>query len=181
MAVRNVHERLLPVPPERAGALIDTLASGAGDLLWPHRSWPAMRFDRPLGPGARGGHGPIRYTVEAHVPSVRARFVFTAPRGLNGYHEFAVLPAPDDPGVALLRHTLVADLTGPARLSWPLCFRWLHDALIEDSLDRAEHACTGTVARPAVRSPYVRLLRAAARRGRGSSGGGPAGRAPGGR
>jgi hypothetical protein len=40
-----------------------------------------------------------------------------------------------------------------------LVFRPLHDALIEDSLDRAEHAVTGIVARPARWSGTVRQLR----------------------
>ncbi|MFB6520879.1 hypothetical protein [Streptomyces sp. NPDC056401] len=99
MAVLNVHERILR----------------ADDRLWPHGSWPAMRLDPCLSVGAKGGHGPIRYTVSAYEPGVR--------------------------------------------VSWPLVFRWLHDALAEDALDRAEPACSGTVARPARWSPYVRLLR----------------------
>jgi hypothetical protein len=47
------------------------------------------------------------------------------------------------------------------RFGWPLAVRWLHDALIEDALDRAE---TATAARPVPArrwSPWVRLLRAA--------------------
>jgi hypothetical protein len=45
-------------------------------------------------------------------------------------------------------------------LGWPLAVRWLHDALIEDLLDNAELAATGTVRRPARWSPWVRMLRA---------------------
>jgi hypothetical protein len=40
--------------------------------------------------------------------------------------------------------------------------RWLHDALIEDLLDRAVQAAGGAVVRPARWSPSVRLLRAVA-------------------
>ncbi|WP_372448549.1 hypothetical protein [Streptomyces durocortorensis] len=53
--------------------------------------------------------------------------------------------------------------SGPARLTWPLVWRPLHDALLEDSLDRAERACTGAVENPARRGSYVRLLRRLAR------------------
>jgi len=65
-----------------------------------------------------------------------------------------------------VRHVLVGTPTGVMRLGWPLAFRWLHDALLEDLLDNAERELTGTVARPARWSPYVRLLRSLARKRR---------------
>ncbi|MEW2574865.1 SRPBCC family protein [Streptomyces syringium] len=160
MGVHNVHERVLPVTEREAGALIDGLAS-EGDRLWPRGPWPPMEFDRPLGPGAAGGHGPVRYSVAAYVPATWVRFTFTGPRGFHGFHEYAALPAGD--GHTVLRHTLSMAARGPARLTWPLLWRPLHDACLEDSLDRAELACTGAVARPARWSPYVRLLRALVR------------------
>ncbi|MFF2700193.1 SRPBCC family protein [Streptomyces cyaneofuscatus] len=160
MGVYNVHERLLPAKGEEVGALLDTLA-GEEDGLWPRRSWPPMKLDRPLAPGAAGGHGPVRYTVAAYVPSTWVRFTFSGPRGFHGFHEYAVLPV--DETHTILRHTLAMNTTGPARLTWPLIWRPLHDALLEDSLDRAEGACTGTVAHPARWRPYARLLRGLAR------------------
>ncbi|TQF02774.1 SRPBCC family protein [Kitasatospora acidiphila] len=160
MAVYNVHERLLPAKGTEVGALIDTLAD-TGDLLWPNHKWPSMRFDGPLAVGAVGGHGPVRYTVDAYVPATWVRFGFTGPRGFHGFHEFTALAV--DEQHTLLRHTLAMTARGSARLSWPLAWRPLHDALLEDSLDRAETACTGTVAHPARWSPYVRLLRAIVR------------------
>ncbi|MFD8548259.1 SRPBCC family protein [Streptomyces sp. NPDC059649] len=156
MGVYNVHERVLPVPDAEAGLLIDGL-SGAGDRLWPGRDWPPMVFDGPLAAGATGGHGPVRYTVAAYVPGRWVRFTFSGPRGFDGFHEYTVHPL--GPERTLLRHTLAMRARGPARLTWPLAFRPLHDACLEDSLDRAERACTGRVARPARRSRYVRLLR----------------------
>ncbi|MFI0713736.1 SRPBCC family protein [Streptomyces inhibens] len=156
MGVYNVHERVLPVPGAEAGLLIDGL-SGDADRLWPRPDWPPMLFDGPLAPGASGGHGPVRYTVAAYVPGQWVRFTFRGPRGFHGFHEYTVHPL--GPDRTLLRHTLAMHARGPARLSWPLAFRHLHDAALEDSLDRAEHACTGTVARPARWSRYVRLLR----------------------
>lgn len=166
MRVRNVHERNLPVPPETAGALIDGL-SGENDRLWPTvrhgrtttfpPDWPALRMDGPLAVGARGGHGPVRYTVEGYEPGRLVRFRFRAPRGFDGFHEFTVHPAPR--GGSVLRHLLAIRPRGIARLTWPLVFRPLHDALLEDGLDRAEHEVTGAVRAPARWSPYVRLLR----------------------
>ncbi|MCP9986035.1 SRPBCC family protein [Streptomyces sudanensis] len=178
MAVCNVHERLLAADESEVGALIDTLASGERDLLWPGRDWSPMRFDRPLGPGAAGGHGLVGYTVSGYLPGRWVRFEFTRPRGFHGFHELAVLPA--GPGRTRIHHALAMSTSGLARLTWPLAFRPLHDALLEEALDRAERACTGTVARPARRSPYVRLLRAlvfrAARGRRRSANRSPAGR-----
>jgi hypothetical protein len=149
----NVHERALP---PGAGALIDTL-SGPDDRLWPHAHWPAQRFDRPLGVGAVGGHGPIRYRVGEYEPSRRIRFEFLGPTGFHGYHEYEALPSG-------LRHTLVLRTRGRARLTWPLVYRPLHDALIEDSLYVAARSL-GVV--DAVRpqwSVWVRTLRFVVRR-----------------
>lgn len=147
--VRNVHSRTVG---DGAGALIDTLA-GPDDRLWPGRPWPPLRLDRPLGVGAAGGHGPVGYTVEEYEPGRRVRFRFTAPRGFDGHHDFRA----DGPE---LRHRIVMRVTGLARLTWPLFFRPLHDALLEEALDRASEA-TGAPYTPARRSPYVRLLLAA--------------------
>ncbi len=162
MQVCNVHERLLPATRGEVGALLDSL-SCEDDRLWPHGAWPAMRFDGPLAEGAAGGHGPVRYTVAAHVPATWVRFTFIGPRGFDGFHEFAAFAV--DERRTLLRHTLAMTAGGPARLTWPLVWRPLHDACLEDALDRAELACAGTVARPARHSPYVRALRALAGRG----------------
>ncbi|MGH3323338.1 MAG: SRPBCC family protein [Streptomyces sp.] len=162
MGVCNVHERLLPASRSEVGALLDALAGGA-DRLWPHDTWPAMRFDRPLAEGAVGGHGPVRYTVAAHVVGTWVRFAFTGPRGFDGFHEFAAFTV--DERHTLLRHTLAMTARGSARLTWPLVWRPLHDACLEDSMDRAELACAGEVKRPARHTPYVRVLRALANRG----------------
>ena len=159
----NVHRRWLPGPPEPVGALIDGLA-GPEDRLWPHHRWPAIRFDRPLQPGAEGGHGPIRYRVEAYEPGRRVGFRFTRMHGLEGVHYLEAEPA--GPGAVVLRHVAEGRISGRMLIVWPLVIRFLHDALIEDLLDRAELAVTGTVAGPARWSPWVRLLRGRLRRRR---------------
>ncbi|HUF18785.1 MAG TPA: SRPBCC family protein [Thermoanaerobaculia bacterium] len=137
MNIRNIHERILDAPLESVGALIDSLAS-EDDRLWPKDLWPAMRMNRPLAVGAQGGHGPIRYTVEAYAAAESVRFRFTAPRGFQGTHglDLEVLPT----GGVRLRHSLVMQAQGRARVTWPLLFRPLHDALIEDAFDRAERS-----------------------------------------
>lgn len=61
---------------------------------------------------------------------------------------------------------LEATQRGRMRIAWPLIFRWLHDPLIEEALDRAETAIRGAPVRRRRWSPWVRLLRAALRAGR---------------
>lgn len=156
MVVRNVHIRRLPGTTEEAGALLDTLAS-ENDRLWPIASWPAIRFDRPMSVGARGGHGMIRYDVAGYAPGKWVCFRFTAPKGCEGFHEFAVHSV--KPGEVELHHLIVATVRGSMRFAWPLVIRWLHDACVEDILDRAEHEITGTVRNPTRWSWWVRTLR----------------------
>jgi hypothetical protein len=155
MRVRNVHTRDFAAPPAAVGRVLDTLAS-AGDCLWPRDQWPAMRLDRRLGVGAVGGHGPIRYTVERYVPGCFVRFRFTGPRGVVGTHWYDVEPLAG--GGARLWHVVDVDVRGRARLAWLLALRPLHDALIEDSLDRAALAL-GEAPVVAPWSPAVRALR----------------------
>lgn len=153
--VRSVHERSLPVPATEVGQLIDSLSTPR-DRLWPRDAWPSMHLDAGLRIGSAGGHGPIRYEVEAYEPGWRVRFRFVSPRGLRGYHEFSVVPAGDR---TILRHHLEAGLHGLARLSWPLIYSPLHDALIEDALDRAESALEIGAGRRASWPARVRVLR----------------------
>ena len=90
MKVLNIHERKFSASPEKVGALIDSLSSRE-DTLWPKQAWPRMEFARTLSVGAVGGHGPIRYYVEAYTPGKSIRFRFTRPRGFSGYHGYGVL------------------------------------------------------------------------------------------
>ena len=161
MTVRNMHERRLDCPASEAGHLIDALSS-SDDRLWPNEDWPAMRFDRPLGVGAQGGHGPIGYHVSGYRPARSVRFTFDGPRGFDGYHQFEVLPT--GPNTCVMRHTLSMTVRGPARVTWPLVFRPLHDALIEDSLHKAQVQLGSTQAGRPVWGTYVHMLRAGVRR-----------------
>lgn len=154
LGVFNRHARRIAVPPARAGLIIDYLAS-PGDSTWPTRCWPALQLDRPLGVGARGGHGPIRYAVVEYVPGTLVRFRFTAPTGFDGGHAFRIKPVGN--GIELI-HELQMRARGPALLTWPLLYRPLHDALVEDAFACAQ-ALLGEA--PVMRPwPWrVRLLR----------------------
>lgn len=141
MHVHNVHSRELAAAPERVGAVLDTLG-GDEDRLWPIDRWPAMPFelDGRLAVGARAGHGPIRYMVEAYEPGRRLIFRFASGLGLDGTHGFEVEPLAADR--SRLTHTLDCAVKPKLLALWPVV-RGYHDALLEDVLDRAELASTG--------------------------------------
>ena len=135
MKVLNIHERELPAAAEKVGALIDSLASRE-DALWPCHSWISMKFDQPLGIGAKGGHGPIRYIVEEYIQGQYIKFRFQSPKGFHGFHSFEIIRGIGQ--TVLLRHTLNMTTHGLASLLWPIFFRPMHDALLEDSLATAQ-------------------------------------------
>lgn len=155
MRVLNIHERRFRSSPQQAGRLLDSLTS-PHDVLWPSKHWPRMRLDKPLGVGATGGHGPIRYSVVDYEPGRKVTFEFLSPRGFVGRHWFEVLG--DGQSGATLRHTIDMSLVGFALLSWPIAIRPLHDALVEDALTNAQVAL-GEPPTPVPWSPWVRLLR----------------------
>lgn len=153
----NIHSREIDAPATAVGALLDTLA-GPYDRLWPTPAWWPLRLDKPLAVGASGGHGPVRYAVTEYEPSRRVRFEFTPEDGLyGGFHELRVAPAGAQRCV--LTHEIAGALTGAELVTWPLLARPLHDALVEDLLDTAERAVTGTVRQPSGHSRWVRILR----------------------
>jgi hypothetical protein len=136
--VRHEYRESPRAPDRRAGGQRGRGPRPAGRprrLAVAHGSLAADAFPGELHEGAHGGHGPIRYTVVEHRPGRLVRFRFTGPTGLHGEHRFEV-EARD--GGALLRDTLEGWVTGRMLVGWPLVLRPLHDALIEDALDRAE-------------------------------------------
>jgi hypothetical protein len=152
----------------RRGAL-DGLG-GPGDRLWPNERWPTtpLELTQPLGVGSAGGHGSIRYTVAEHEPARRVVFAFEPGTGLEGTHRLAVEPLGDDR--CRMVHTLDCRAKPWMLPALPLLVP-LHDATVEDILDRAELATTGGVARPARHTALVRVFneadaRLARRRGR---------------
>ena len=155
MQVLNIHEREIPVSAGEVAVLLNSLSSDS-DALWPRTMWPPMLFDRPLGVGASGGHGPVRYSVEDFSPGQMVKFRFSGPSGFNGFHRFEILPKSES--CTVLRHTIDMKSQGVALLSWPLLFRPLHDALLEDSLAHAQ-ATLGAVPHVRPWSLWVRFLR----------------------
>jgi len=165
MKIHNVHQRRFTAPAGEVGALLDSLAS-PDDRLWPRESWPPIVLDGPLREGSRGGHGPVRYAVALYEPGRTVSFRFEPSgivAGLNGHHTFEALP---DGDATVLRHTIDAECGLGAWTRWTLVVRPLHDALLEDALDKAERSIKGGVARPARWSPWVRVLRGMMRRRR---------------
>ncbi|WP_158843020.1 SRPBCC family protein [Saccharothrix deserti] len=146
--IENVHTRQIP----DSAHLVDRLVE-----LWPSDRWPALVLDRPLGVGADGGHGFVRYHCTHYVPGQRVEFAFSPGLDVVGTHVLEAVPGG-------LRHTLAGRPRGLMRLWWPLAVRWLHDALIEDLLDNAARAAGHPPVHPARWSAWVRLLRAAAER-----------------
>lgn len=135
MNIVNVHQRLLHATPQQVGTLIDSLAS-RNDGLWPGKAWPRMKLDRPLGVGADGGHGMIRYRVESYTPGQAVRFRFISPQGFDGWHGFDVLEA--TAAHSVLEHRIEMSASGKALLLWLLAIRPLHDACVEDALSQAQ-------------------------------------------
>ena len=155
MKVQNTHERTVSSPIQPVGELLNSL-SAPRDRLWPSESWPPMRFDRPLGEGARGGHGPIRYQVTQFEPGRRVRFEFTGPPGFDGFHEFQLISR--SPEETIIRHAIRMKANGQALFTWPVIFRPLHDSLIEDAFNKAERQL-GLSAGKSDWSGWVRILR----------------------
>ena len=165
MKIYNVHDRFWNREAGSPGPVLDSLASD-DDRLWPHENWPPMKMDRPLGPGASGGHGPVRYGVADYQPGKKVLFAFVdsgLSKGLNGCHFFEVVDKGDRLG---LRHVIEAQAGVFTMIRWLLLIRPLHDALLEDALDKVERELTGGVARPARWSFWVRMLRKALAGGR---------------
>jgi len=155
--IENVHERVLAASPTAVGELVDSLSS-RDDRLWPNLRWPAMRLDKGLQVGSDGGHGPVRYEVARYEPGRLVAFAFTPKFPIVGEHRLEVLPGPDA-STTLLRHTLEGHPRSWLRAGWPLCFRWLHDALLEDALDCAEAELAETPWQPRPLPAHVRALR----------------------
>jgi hypothetical protein len=156
--VKITHARTIDATQEEVGRLVAALG-GERDVLWPNDLWPGteLEFDRPLGPGARGGHGAVRYTVEAYEPDRFVVFRFEPGSGLDGFHRFDIEPLAC--GRTRLRHTLGTRLEGAVRLTRPLLER-MHDTLIRQTLDNAQLVAGGQVYRPTRMALWMRAMNA---------------------
>ncbi len=159
MKIYNVHERQIQASPGTVGTVLDSL-SGPDDRLWPWDRWPAMKFDSPLCEGVNGGHGPVTYSVSEYVPGRRVVFQFDGKglaAGIDGHHFFEVVSGDAYP---VLRHVVDAECDFRNWLKWHVIIGPLHDALLEDALDKAESELSGRPpAKPARWNTWVRFLR----------------------
>lgn len=144
MQIDNTHQRELPISADQAEFLLATLA-GPHDRLWPYEKWPPVHFPDGLRPGSTGGHGPIGYRVESLAPR-QITFQFTRPQGYHGRHELLLEETGESSCRLTHRLSMRADFF--AWLAWSLVIRWLHDALLEDLLDKAYDSSLGQSWRP---------------------------------
>lgn len=154
--ISNVHVREIAAPAAVLGELLDTLGS-ADDRLWATDIWVAepVLFDRPLGVGADGGHGSIRYSVVEYEPGRRIVFEFSPDGGMSGTHGFEIEALGPDRG--RLTHFLEARTSRWMRPLVPILIGW-HDAMVETALDRAELGATGSLKRPTGIPRWLRIV-----------------------
>lgn len=135
MKIINFHKRNIHKPINEVGSLLNSLAS-KNDQLWPHENWSPMKLDRDLIEGAKGGHGPIKYTVTKFKPGKIINFEFTEPSGFQGNHWFELKKK--DEKTTEISHTINMEVSGIDIVIWPIVIRPMHNALIEDSFDKLQ-------------------------------------------
>jgi hypothetical protein len=139
MKVTNIHKRDIKQPKAKIEALFKTL-SCENDMMLATHKWPPMILEKGLQVGSKGGHGSIKYFVKAYQSDAFIQFEFTKPQGFKGFHKFEITEI--DPNLTELKHTIVMNTEGMATLKWALAIRWLHNAYIEDALDKVENHFT---------------------------------------
>ena len=136
MKVLNIHKRIINEPKENVAELLSTLST-ENDRIWPFEKWPPMKFKNGIEVGAKGGHGPIRYTVEKYEPKNLIQFRFSRPKGFSGIHKFEVNELSNTQ--TEFKHTIDMKTIGKGILIWYFSIRALHNALIEDAFDKLEN------------------------------------------
>lgn len=136
MNVVNIHKRIINQPKAEVVALLETLST-KHDKVWPNDNWPAIRFRNGLNVGEKGGHGMIRYSVEAYNPEAFIIFKFLEPKGFHGIHKFEIEEI--NANATEVKHNIIMKTAGFATLKWVVVIRWLHDALIENAFDTIEN------------------------------------------
>lgn len=157
-AILNLHERNIPVLPERAAQILESLATST-DMLWPCEKWPPMILDNGLTPGSSGGHSKIRYSVSEHVPGKRVEFRFAPMPSLpefHGHHYFEVVQRDAD---TVFRHTIDVSTDFRTWVYWKIFIEHVHDAVIEDAFDKVERVAGVPRPHHSRWSLHVRFLR----------------------
>ena len=135
MKITNIHTRIVHQGKDKLSGILDSLSS-KDDQLWPSEQWPPMIFRKGLSEGAVGGQGPIKYSIRKYVPGNSIEFKFIKPDGFNGTHKFEITEL--DSVKTEIKHTIKMSLSGKGILIWYLAVKWLHDALLEDCLNKVE-------------------------------------------
>ena len=136
MKVLNIHKRTINQPKDKVTELLKTLST-ENDRIWPKEKWPEMKFKEGIQIGAKGGHGPIRYTTEKYNPNEIIQFRFLKPNGFNGIHKFEIKEL--DKEKTEIKHTIDMNTEGKGTLIWTFAICSLHNALIEDGFDKLEN------------------------------------------
>lgn len=155
MKVLNIHTRAIHQPKDKLAELFKTLASN-NDRMLATDKWPPMILDNGLRVGSKGGHGPIKYTVQEFEPDEFIQFAFTRPKGFNGFHKFEMTRLNDHS--TELKHTIDMNTNLSAAIKWVIAIRWLHDAFIEDAFDKIENY-SASEKKTSEWSGWVKLLR----------------------
>lgn len=136
MKVTNIHSRIINQPIEKVADLLSTLATPE-DKVWPKEKWPKMKFKDGMKVGAKGGHGPIRYSIEELKKGESILFRFSKPNGFDGTHGFKLEALESQK--SKITHTIKMTTRGIGSLTWSLGVKQLHDALAEDAMDKVEN------------------------------------------
>ena len=136
MKILNIHTRIIDQPKSEISPLLATLST-PNDVIWPHGKWPPMRFKEGLKVGAKGGHGPIRDSIDQYIPGDLIQFRFSKPSGFDGVHRFEINAL--DEARTEIKHVVETKANLKSYLSWSLVIRWLHDAVVEDAFDNLEN------------------------------------------
>ena len=136
MKIINVHQRVYNQPSEMIWKILETLSSKE-DRLWPREIWPPVVLNNGLAMNSSGGHGPIRYYVSKHDHGEAIEFTFTKPAEFVGFHKFEIIENSNNTSV--LRHILSMNVNLKGLVAWYFAIKWLHDALLEDCLDKVNN------------------------------------------
>ena len=155
MKVINIHKRTINQPISKVARLMKTL-SYKNDSVWPIEKWFPMKFKEGIKVGAKGGHGPIRYSVEVYNPNKLIQFRFSNPKGFNGIHKFELKELKDQKTEII--HTIDMNTKGKGTLIWLFAIHSLHNALIEDGFDRMENILS-TASKKTEWNLWVKIIR----------------------
>jgi hypothetical protein len=136
MKITNIHTRVIKQSKDKVSQILDTLSSN-DDKLWPNETWPPMIFRNGLKEGSIGGHGPIEYSIRKYIPGNIIEFQFLKPDRFKGIHKFDITEL--DSEQTEIKHTIQMTLSGKGTLTWYIAIKWLHDALLEDCMDKVEN------------------------------------------